>query len=291
MSTLYVVATPIGNMQDITLRAIRTLSDVSLIASEDTRTTRKLLSHYDIDTPCTSYHHHNRLAKLPAILRALDEGDVALVSDAGTPAVNDPGAELVAAAARAGHRVEPIPGASALTAALSVAGAPIDQFVYLGFLPRRSGHRRKLLQSLKAEPRPWLAFESPHRLTDALTDILNVLGDRDAVVCRELTKAYEETFRGPVTEAIERFAEPRGEFTLIVYAAQSPAQDASLRERARSILRREYDNARTRKDAITAASNLGLSKNELYDLWLDIQRSQSHSDESPNPKDSPTPES
>ncbi len=291
MSTLYVVATPIGNMQDITLRALRILSDVSLIASEDTRTTRKLLSHYDIDTPCASYHHHNRLAKLPVILRALDAGDVALVSDAGTPAVNDPGAELVAAAARAGHRVEPIPGASALTAALSVAGAPIDQFVYLGFLPRRSGHRRKLLQSLKDERRPWVAFETPHRLTDALTDVLDVLGDRDAVVCRELTKAYEEVFRGPVTEALERFAEPRGEFTLIVYAAPSPAQDASLRERARSILRREYDSARTSKDAIAAASNLGLSKNELYGLWLDIQRSESHSDESPNPEDSPTPES
>ena len=278
-------------MQDITLRALRILSDVSLVASEDTRTTRKLLSHYDIDTPCASYHHHNRLAKLPDILRALDAGDVALVSDAGTPAVNDPGAELVAAAARAGHRVEPIPGASALTAALSVAGAPIDQFVYLGFLPRRSGPRRKVLQSLKAERRPWVAFEAPHRLTDALTDILDVLGDRDAVVCRELTKAYEEIFRGAVTEAIERFAEPRGEFTLIVYAAPSPDRDASLRERARSILRREYDSARTSKDAIAAASNLGLSKNELYDLWLDIQKSESDSDEPPNSEASPPPES
>lgn len=290
MSTLYVVATPIGNIQDITLRALRTLADVSLVASEDTRTTRKLLSHYDIDTPCASYHHHNRRAKLPFILRALDEGDVALVSDAGTPAVNDPGAELVDAAVRAGHRVEPIPGASALTAALSVAGLPIDQFIYLGFLPRRGGPRRKVLRSLQTERRAWVAFEAPHRITDALTDILDVLGDRDAVVCRELTKAYEEIFRGTITEAIEHFAEPRGEFTLIVLAAPAVAPDASLRERARRILREEYENARAGKDAIRAASNLGLSKNELYDMWLDVQESESHSDEYPNSHDPTTTE-
>ena len=290
MSTLYVVATPIGNIQDITLRALRTLAVVSLIASEDTRTTRKLLSHYDIDTPCASYHHHNRRARLPFILRALDEGDVALVSDAGTPAVNDPGAELVDAAVRAGHRVEPIPGASAVTAALSVAGSPIDQFVYLGFLPRRGGPRRKILQSLETERRAWVAFEAPHRLTDALTDILDVLGDRDAVVCRELTKVYEEIFRGTITEAIEHFAEPRGEFTLIVHAAPSVALDAFLRERARRILREEYENTRAGKDAIRAASNLGLSKNELYDLWLDVQESESHSDEYPNSHDPTTTE-
>ena len=171
MSTLYIVATPIGNLEDITLRALRVLSEVFLIAAEDTRTTRKLLSHYDIDTPSTSYHDHNRVSKLPALLEALSQGDVALVSDAGTPAISDPGAELAVAAHDAGHTVVPIPGPSSLTAALSVAGIDTDQFIYLGFLPRRGGPRRRLFESLVGEPRDWIAFEAPHRVIDALTDI------------------------------------------------------------------------------------------------------------------------
>ena len=171
MSTLYIVATPIGNLEDITLRALRVLSEVFLIAAEDTRTTRKLLSHYDIDTPSTSYHDHNRVSKLPALLEALSQGDVALVSDAGTPAISDPGAELAVAAHGAGHTVVPIPGPSSLTAALSVAGIDTDQFIYLGFLPRRGGPRRRLFESLVGEPRDWIAFEAPHRVIDALTDI------------------------------------------------------------------------------------------------------------------------
>ena len=272
MSTLYIVATPIGNLRDITLRALRVLGEVSLIAAEDTRTTRWLLSRYGIDTPSTSYHDHNRVSKLPAILEALSQGDVALVSDAGTPAISDPGAELTAAAQNAGHAVVPIPGPSALTAALSVAGIDTDQFIYLGFLPRRGGPRRKLLQSLIGEQRAWVSFEAPHRLTETLTDIYETLGDRQVVVCRELTKLHEEVFRGTVTDALEHFTEPRGEFTLIVRGANAaPGPDDALIKRARDILRHESARGSKSRDAIAAASTTGLSKNDLYRLWLEVR--------------------
>ena len=278
MSTLYIVATPIGNLRDITLRALRVLGEVSLIAAEDTRTTRWLLSRYDIDTPCTSYHNHNRVSKLPVILEALSQGDVALVSDAGTPAISDPGAELAAAAQDAGHTVVPIPGPSALTAALSVAGIDTDQFIYLGFLPRRGGQRRKLFESLIGEHRAWVAFEAPHRLTATLTDIHEKLGDRQVVVCRELTKLHEEVFRGTVTDALEHFAEPRGEFTLIIRGANAaPGPDDALFERARDILRYESARGSKSRDAIAAASTTGLSKNDLYRLWLEIREGESPS--------------
>lgn len=278
MSTLYIVATPIGNLRDITLRALRVLGEVSLIAAEDTRTTRWLLSHYDIDTPSTSYHDHNRVSKLPAILEALSQGDVALVSDAGTPAISDPGAELVAAAANAGHSVVPIPGPSALTAALSVASVDIDQFIYLGFLPRRGGPRRKLLESFIGESRAFVAFEAPHRVTETLTYIRDTLGDRQIVVCRELTKLHEEVFRGTVTEALQHFSGPRGEFTLIVRGADvTPEPDDALFERARDILRYESSHGSKSKDAISAASTTGLSKNDLYRLWLEIRAGESPS--------------
>ena len=278
MSTLYIVATPIGNMRDITLRALRVLGEVSLIAAEDTRTTRWLLSRYDIDTPLTSYHDHNRVSKLPVLLEALSQGDVALVSDAGTPAISDPGAELTAAADNAGHSVVPIPGPSALTAALSVAGIDTDQFIYLGFLPRRGGPRRKLLESLIGEHRAWIAFEAPHRLIDTLTDIYKKLGDRQVVVCRELTKLHEEVFRGTVTDALEHFTEPRGEFTLIVRGANVTAEpDGVLIERARDILRYESARGSKSRDAIAAASTTGLSKNDLYRLWLEVRGGESPS--------------
>ena len=272
MSTLYIVATPIGNLEDITLRALRVLGEVSLIAAEDTRTTKKLLSHYDIYTPSTSYHDHNRLSKLPAILDALAQGDVALVSDAGTPAINDPGAELAAAAEEAGHAVVPLPGPSALTAALSVAGLEIDQFLYLGFLPRRGGQRRRLLQSLIDEPRAWIAFEAPHRLIDTLNDIHAVLGDRRVVVCRELTKVHEEVFRATVVAALERFSDPKGEVTLIVQPADDVHDtDEAAIDQAREILAEESRRGSKSKDAIAAASLTGISKNDLYRLWLEVR--------------------
>ena len=274
MSTLYIVATPIGNLEDITLRALRVLGEVSLIAAEDTRTTRKLLSHYEIDTPSTSYHDHNRVSKLPAILDALSQGDVALVSDAGTPAVSDPGAELAIAAQDIGHSVVPIPGPSSLTAALSVAGIEDDQFTYLGFLPRRGGPRRKLLESLSGEPRALVAFEAPHRLIDTLTDIHDTLGDRQIVACRELTKLHEEVFRGTVNDALEYFDQPRGEFTLIVQPADvAPLSNDAAIQQAREILKEESERGSKSRDAISAASTTGLSKNDLYRLWLEIRNS------------------
>ncbi len=216
MSTLYVVATPIGNLEDVTLRAIRVLGEVGLIAAEDTRRTKRLLSAHQINTPLTSYHEHNKRAKLPHLLRALQHGDVAMVSEAGMPGINDPGYELVLAAIDHDVKVVPIPGPSAIPTALAVSGLTAEQFIHLGFLPRKKGARRKLLQSVTAESRTIVAFETPHRLRSALGDVSEVLGERRLVICREMTKLHEEIFRGTADQAIEHFARPRGEFTLVI---------------------------------------------------------------------------
>ncbi len=202
MSTLFLVATPIGNLEDITLRALRTLGEASCIAAEDTRHTRKLLERYQIRVPLISYHEHNKLARLKDVLARMEQGDVALVSDAGTPGLSDPGYELVHAALEAGHRVQAIPGASAPIAALVSSGLPTDAFLFIGYLPRRAAERRGVLQTLAAERRTALAFEVPHRLREALTDMQAVLGaERKLAVARELTKLHEEIFRGSVAEA------------------------------------------------------------------------------------------
>ena len=221
MGTLYLVATPIGNLEDITLRALRTLKEVTLIAAEDTRTARNLLRHFGITTQITSYFEHNKLAKLDRILDALERGDVAVISEAGMPGLSDPGYELVRAALARGIRVVPIPGANALTAALVASGLPTDQFAYLGFLPRQASARRKLLESVADEPRTLVAYEAPHRLRASLDDLAGIVGDRAICVARELTKVYEEFFRGSVSDARKRFAEtaPRGEFTLVIAGA------------------------------------------------------------------------
>jgi 16S rRNA (cytidine1402-2'-O)-methyltransferase len=216
MSTLYVVATPIGNLEDVTLRAIRILGEVGLIAAEDTRRTKRLLSAHQIKTPLTSYHEHNKRARLPYLLRVLEHGDVALVSEGGMPGINDPGYDLVLSAIDHGVRVVPVPGPSAILAALAVSGFTAEQFIHLGFLPRKKGARRKLLQSIAAEPRTIVAFETPHRLRSTLRDLSEVLGERRLAVCREMTKLHEEIFRGTVSQAIEHFTKPRGEFTLVI---------------------------------------------------------------------------
>ena len=218
MNTLYLVATPIGNLEDMSLRALRVLKQVTLIAAEDTRTARNLLTHFGLATPVTSYFEHNKLTKLDHILDALERGDVAVVSEAGMPGLSDPGYELVRAALARSIRVVPIPGASALTTALVASGLPTDQFVYLGFLPRQKSARRKLLQSVADEPRTLVAYEAPHRLRASLDDIAQVLGNRTLCAARELTKLYEEFFRGSVDAAREHFAKtaPRGEFTLVI---------------------------------------------------------------------------
>jgi 16S rRNA (cytidine1402-2'-O)-methyltransferase len=218
MGNLYLVATPIGNLEDMSPRAVRTLREARLIAAEDTRVTRKLLTHFGLHTPLTSYFEHNKLTKLDAILAALNEGDVALVSDAGTPAINDPGYELVKAALEAGHSVCPIPGPSAPVAALAASGLPTGSFLYLGYLPRKSSERQALLRQVENLPYTLLFLESPHRLLAALKDLEFSLGDRQIAVARELTKLHEEIWRGTISAAREHFSqnEPRGEFTLVV---------------------------------------------------------------------------
>lgn len=210
------IGTPIGNLEDITIRALNVLRKVSLIAAEDTRRTKKLLSAYQIKASLTSYHEHNKRAKLPRILQTLREGDVALVSNAGMPGINDPGYELIQAALQQDIGVVPIPGPSAITTSLSVSGITAEQFVHLGFLPRKKSARKKLLESVAEESRAIVAFEVPHRLVSALGDVSEVLGERRIAICRELTKLHEEVFRGTVSEAMEYFVNPKGEFTLVI---------------------------------------------------------------------------
>jgi 16S rRNA (cytidine1402-2'-O)-methyltransferase len=216
MAILYVVATPIGNLEDVSLRALRILREVRLIAAEDTRKTRRLLNAYNIETPLTSYHEHSKRAKLDYLLGHLEKEDLALVSEAGMPGLSDPGYDLIVTATDRAISVVPVPGPSAVITALVISGLPTDQFVYVGFLPRRKGQRQRLLSSVSNEPRTIVAFEAPHRLREALTDIEEILGDRRVSVCRELTKVHEEVFRGRVSEAREHFAQPRGEFSLVI---------------------------------------------------------------------------
>ena len=221
MGTLYLVGTPIGNLEDITLRALRVLKEAALIAAEDTRRARILARRYEIESPITSYFEGNKLAKLEAVLRALDAGDVALISEAGMPGLSDPGYELVRAAIERGYPVVPVPGPSAPVTALVVSGLPSDSFLYLGFLPRRQPERRRLLAEVAQEQRTLVAFEVRHRLRRSLADVEAVLGDRPLAVCRELTKLHEEVWRGTVRQARDRFdeVEPRGEFTLVIGGA------------------------------------------------------------------------
>ncbi len=218
MGTLYLVATPIGNLEDLSPRALRILRDVRLIAAEDTRVTRKLLARFDVHTPLTSYFEQNKLAKLDSVLAALSQGDVALVSDAGTPAINDPGFELVRAALSEGYTVCPIPGPSAPLAALAASGLPTDAFLYLGYLPRRSSDRRELFEKIADLSYTLVFLESPHRLLGGLIDLESGLGDRQVAVARELTKVHEQIWRGTLKAAIAYFTanEPRGEFSLVV---------------------------------------------------------------------------
>jgi len=271
--TLYVVATPIGNLEDISLRALRILREVRLIAAEDTRRTKRLLVAYDILTPMTSYHEHNKWAKLEHILSCLDNGDVALVSEAGMPGISDPGYELIVAAYKRGIPVVPIPGASVVIAAMAVSGLPTQRFTYLGFLPNKTGARRRLLESAADESGTLVVLESPHRLQAALNDILSVLGDRRIAVCRELTKIYEEVFRGTISQAIEHFTEPRGEFTLVI-EGKRVKEKPRLTEDIKSKLQHMRLSGVGAKEAIAGiAGETGLSKKELYRAWLGVTKS------------------
>jgi 16S rRNA (cytidine1402-2'-O)-methyltransferase len=268
IGTLYIVATPIGNLEDITLRAARLLGEVSLIATEDTRATGRLLSHLGLNKPLLSYYEHNELRRLERVLEALAEGDVALVSEAGMPLLSDPGYELVRAAIEQGFPVVPIPGPSAPLAALVVSGLPVERFLFVGFLPRKKNDRRRLLEEVATQPATLVCFEAPHRLPAALTDMAEILGEARAVaVCRELTKLHEEVWRGDLAKAQQEWAgrAPRGEFTLVVAGAPPPAAwsraqvEAALAE---ALAAGDKSTAAARK----VAAQSGWPKSEVYAL-------------------------
>ncbi len=268
---LYIVATPIGNLEDISLRALRTLREVKLIAAEDTRRTRKLLNAYDIKTPTTSYHQHNKLTKLDYILDSLKEGDVALVSDAGMPGISDPGYELIVAVSQRGIPLVPIPGPSVVITALAVSGLDASQFRYLGYLPNRASARRRQLQEIAGEKATIVVFEAPHRLPAALKDILEILCDRNIAVCRELTKLHEEVFKGTVSEAIEHFTAPRGEFTLVIEGSRKP-EKPQLNDEIKKRLKGMKRGGVGAKEAVAkVAAESGLSRKELYQAWLELK--------------------
>jgi len=268
MSVLYVVATPIGNLEDISLRALRILREVKLIAAEDTRKTKRLLTTYDIKTPMTSYHEHNKRSKVGYILGCLEDGDVALVSEAGMPGMSDPGYELIAAVNQRGIPVVPIPGPSAVITAVVISGLPTDRFLYIGFLPRKASARQHLLESVADEYSTIVALESPHRLLAALNAIMLTLGDRRVAVCRELTKVHEEVFRGTISQAIKHFTEPRGEFTLVIEGKREKNKPQLTGDIERQ-LHYMYLSGATAKEAIArVAEETGLSRKELYRAWL-----------------------
>lgn len=267
-ATFYVVATPIGNLEDITLRALRILRDeASVIACEDTRQTKKLLDHFDIHKPLVSYHEHNEASRTKELLERLGRGEsVALVSDAGTPLISDPGYRVVEAAVKAGFPVVPIPGASALLTALSVSGLPTDTFRFIGFVPPKSGARRRWLESLKNETATVIAYESPHRIIEMLTDMHQILGARPLVLARELTKIHEEFLRGTpadVLRSLETRPVVKGEITLVIGGASmaSVSPEGDPIGEAKQLIASGAD----RMDAIKeTARRFGLSKRDLY---------------------------
>ena len=273
-NTLYVVGTPIGNLEDLSPRAARVLRSVSLVAAEDTRVTRRLLTHIDARPRLLSFNEHNWRERLEQVLQELTSGDVALVSDAGMPAISDPGRELVAAAAELGFRIESVPGPSAVTTALAVSGLPADAFLFLGFLPRGRRERKEKLEEAAACPQTVVIFEAPHRVRSALQDIQDIFGDRPLAVCRELTKLHEEVFRGTAADALEHFITPRGEFVLVLAGSEESAPPGRPPEADDGEVRaylHELRNggARGREAADSAASRFGISRNRAYQLWLE----------------------
>lgn len=271
---LYVVATPIGNLEDITLRAIRILNEVDLIAAEDTRHTRKLLTHYGISTPLTSYYDQIESEKTPALIEQLQAGkNIALVSDAGTPGISDPGYRLLKGAWEAGISIVPIPGPSTLTALLSVGGLPTDKFIFEGFLPAKQGQRQKALEHLKREERTLVFFESPHRLLDTLHDLEQILGDRQIVIGRELTKMYEELRRGSVSQIRPLFQdrELKGEVALLVAGWDGTQRTDELMPLAEEIRLLEKEGLSLKEIAQTVSERRGIAKREVYALGVQLR--------------------
>ncbi len=273
VATLYVVATPIGNMEDMTLRAIRVLKEVHLIAAEDTRWTGKLLSHYNISTPTTSYHEHNEKEKAAYLVERLKEGmDVALVTDAGTPGISDPGYRLVRLATENHIPVSAVPGPSAIISALSVSGLPTDSFLFAGFLPQKRGARRRRLEEIRTRgPVTCILYESPRRLKAALEDIRDVMGNTELVVAREMTKLNEEIIRGDVDTILGGLEGRaiRGETTLVLRVPEPPATGIELKEELRTLM----EKGCSLKEVVAEVSGLyGVSRKDAYRMALEVKR-------------------
>jgi 16S rRNA (cytidine1402-2'-O)-methyltransferase len=269
MGILYLVATPIGNLEDISARALRILRESILIAAEDTRHTGKLLAHFEIKTQLTSYFEHNKLTKQDFILEKLTQGDVALVSDAGTPAINDPGYELVQAALASGFDVRPVPGPSAPISALTVSGLPTDSFLYLGYLPHKTSERRGVAGDVSGLEYTLIFLETPHRLVDSLEDLLTMLGNRRICVAREMTKMYEEFWRGDINGAIEYFKskEPRGEFTLVIEGRKKEERTVWAEAQLTEVIKHELQAGKSAKEiSAELAEQSGWTKKEVYAL-------------------------
>lgn len=278
MGTLYIVGTPIGNLEDITQRALRVLREASVIAAEDTRQSRKLLSHFDIHTPLVSYHEHNQRTAGPALIERMQAGeDVALVTDAGMPAISDPGEDLVRLAIASGVKVVPIPGPTAFTTGLVVSGLSTVRFVFEGFLPTRKKERRAALERLKVEPRTWIIYEAPHRLMETLAELEAVLGERPMAAARELTKLFEEVVRGTPAELIAHFDAhaPRGEFVLVVDGAEvlpeTTAEEATPQSLGAAVATLEAAGLDRKAAMKEAATRFGLSKRDVYQALLDLK--------------------
>jgi len=275
MGKLYLVATPIGNLEDISIRAIKVLQSASLIAAEDTRQTKKLLTRYDIKTPLISYHEHNKLARINEILASLSAGDVALVSDAGTPGLNDPGYELVRAVLAADYEVSAVPGPYAPVMALVISGLPTDAFVYLGYLPRRSSDRRRRLEEISEIPYTLIFLEAPHRLKDTLAELAEAFPTRQIAVARELTKLHEEVFRGTVHQALEYFTsnEPRGEFTLVLSGRPGGAGKPWSEEQVlRALADRRVNDAPLSQLAGDIAEQSGWQRRDVYKIAGELRK-------------------
>ncbi|MGI5859594.1 MAG: 16S rRNA (cytidine(1402)-2'-O)-methyltransferase [Tepidanaerobacteraceae bacterium] len=285
--TLYLCPTPIGNLEDITLRALRILKEVDLIAAEDTRVTIKLLNHFEIKTPLTSYHEHNKRTQGPNLISFLQEGEnIALVTDAGTPGLSDPGEDLVKDAAKSGIKVVPLPGAAAAICALVASGLSTERFVFEGFLPKKARDRKQRLAELITEQRTLIFYEAPHRMIKTLKALQNTLGDRRVVIAREMTKIHEEFIRGTIKEVMERFncEPPRGEMVIVVEGANSEQKSSQVWEngviehelsrrdlinKLQSIMQKKMTEGLTNKQALKkAAVELGLSRNQAYELLL-----------------------
>lgn len=264
---LYLIATPIGNLEDITFRAIRLLGNVSLIAAEDTRRTAKLLNRYKIVTPTISLHEHNEKQRTPSLIKRLEAGQsIALVTDAGTPLLSDPGLHLVRTAVERGLPIDPVPGASAILAALAVSGLVKNQFTFLGFPPNRSSARKKWLRTLTPETRPLIIFEAPHRLLGSLQDMAEVLGNRQVTVCREMTKAHQELVNGPILSVIEQLGRPRGEFTIVVAPSNEPMPAVKNKSVLDYFGQITYSHSSKREAIKEVAKKYGLKPGAIYKI-------------------------